>query len=72
MNKQDISELAYKNGYTQGIKDFAEILKEKLDSADMIILIQEGIDPYTGKEGLIYGYEQRATIETIEEICKTI
>lgn len=29
MNEHDIAEVAYKNGYAKGIKDFAERLKER-------------------------------------------
>ena len=48
MDKKDIAEQSYQNGYKQGVKDaaekFAERLKISLDTQDLYVISNEDID----------------------------
>lgn len=59
-----------KQGEKEIAEKFAERLKAKLENEEMLTTMQEGIDPYTGKDGFIYGFERRETIALIDETAK--
>ena len=52
MNKQDIAEQSYKNGYVQGVKDFAKKLKELSQVQEVKTIFGGAKIYYIGDEGL--------------------
>lgn len=68
MDKKDIAEQSYSNGYKQGVKDFAEKLKAILED-ECYLVFEETINQRTGKEDIMQGYERIDTLDYIEAIC---